>query len=384
VELRAISRGTDCYPRRTITTEILLENCNQAIMVNPRNGYQRYNAAVNSGDRVLHTYMGMLLPSMGNVSYSGAGVLNPLANDPHLRVIGPGVPCFLGGAEGMVVGEGTQASPATGFGTLMVTGDLKRMDPYYLRAATMAGYGVTLYIGLGVPIPVLDIETVRSTAVRDEDIWVDVIDYSVPSRDRPSLGRVTYAMLRGGRVEIGGEEVRASPLSSFRRARMVAGELKEWIESGRMTLALPTRLLDPARKAEPMKETVQGPRVLQIMERRVATIGEDAPIRDAAAKLLKGETNHLPVVNGEGVLVGIVTTYDISKAVVNPGKGNNVRDIMKRKVITTTPDEPVDVAIRKLEKYNISALPVVDKAMRVVGILTAMDLGKLIGGRWLK
>lgn len=384
VELRAISRGTDCYPRRTITTEILLENCNQAIMVNPRNGYQRYNAAGNSGDRVLHTYMGMLLPSLGNITYSGAGVLNPLANDPHLRIIGQGVPCFLGGAEGMVVGEGTQASPATGFGTLMVTGDLKQMKIDYLRAATMAGYGVTLYVGLGIPIPVLDIETVRSTAVRDEDIWVDVIDYSVPSRSRPSLGRVSYAMLRSGRVEIGGEEIRTSSLSSFRRARMVAGELKGWVESGRMTLALPTRPLNPDRKAEPMKETVQGPRVLQIMDRRVATIGEDEPIRDAAAKLLKGETNHLPVVNGNGVLVGIVTTYDIAKAVVNPGKGNFVRDIMKRKVITTSPEESVDIAIRKLEKYNISALPVIDREIHVVGILTAMDLGKLFGGRWLK
>ena len=384
VELRAISRGTDCYPRRTITTEILLENCNQAIMVNPRNGYQRYNAAGNSGDRILHTYMGMLLPSLGNISYSGAGVLNPLANDPQLRVIGPGVPCFLCGAEGMVVGEGTQASPATGFGTLMVSGNLKEMNTDFLRAATMTGYGVTLFVGLGIPIPVLDIETVRSTAIRDEDIWVDVIDYSSPSRSRPSLARVNYAMLRSGKVEIGGEEVRTSSLSSFRRARAVAGELKKWVESGRMTLSLPTRRLDPARRAEPMRETVQGPRVLQIMQRRVATIGEEEPIREAAAKLLRGETNHLPVVNGEGVLVGIVTTYDISKAVVNPGKGNFVKDIMKRKVITTSPEEPVDIAIRKLEKYNISALPVVDRKMHVVGILTAMDLGKLFGGRWLK
>ncbi|MDI9632663.1 MAG: homocysteine biosynthesis protein [Methanolinea sp.] len=384
VELRAISRGTDCYPRRTLTTEILLESCNQAIMVNPRNGYQKYNAAANSGDRVLYTYMGMLLPSIGNVTYSGAGVLNPLANDPKLRLIGPGVPCFLGGAEGMVIGEGTQASPATGFGTLMVTGNLKEMNTEFLRAATMTGYGVTLYVGLGVPIPVLDIETVRCTAVRDEDIWVDVIDYSVPSRSRPSLARVNYAMLRSGKVEIGGEEVRTSSLSSFSRARMVAAELKKWVEGGRLVLTLPTRRLDPTRRAEPMRETVQGPRVVQIMQHRVPTIGEDEHIREAAARLLKGETNHLPVVNEEGVLVGIVTTYDISKAVVNPGKGNYVRDIMKRRVITTTPDEPVDVAVRKLEKYNISALPVVDREMHVIGILTAMDLGKLFGGRWLK
>ena len=78
VELRALSTGTDCYPRRTITTELLLENLNQAIMVNPRNGYQRYNAASNSTDRSLFTYMGMLLPNCGNITYSGSGLLNPL------------------------------------------------------------------------------------------------------------------------------------------------------------------------------------------------------------------------------------------------------------------------------------------------------------------
>jgi len=123
---------------------------------------------------------------------------------------------------------------------------------------------------------------------------------------------------------------------------------------------------------------------MEIMGRQVISIAQEEPIRTAAQKLLKGETNHLPVVNAEGVLVGIVTTYDISKAVVNPAKGPLVKDIMRKKVITTTADEPVDVAVRKLEKYNISALPVVDREYRVVGMLTAMDLGKLFGGRWLK
>lgn len=384
VELRAISRGTDCYPRRTITTEILLENLNQAIMCNPRNGYQRYNAASNTTDRVLHTYMGMLLPGCGNVTYSGSGLLNPITNDPQFRWIGSGVPAFLGGAPGMVIGEGTQASPGSGFGTLMVTADMKQMNPEFIRAATMAGYGVTLYVGLGIPIPVLDLETVRSTAVRDEEIWVDVIDYGIPLRSRPTLSRVNYAQLKSGTVELSGEEVRTSPLSSFRRARIVAEELKQWIQEGTMTLSLPTRRIDKRKISQPMHETVQGPRVLEIMDRRVIAIGEGEAIRTAAQKLLKGETNHLPVINDQGVLVGIVTTYDISKAVVNPAKGPLVKDIMKRKVITTTSDEPVDIAVQKLERYNISALPVVDRESRVVGMLTAMDLGKLFGGRWLK
>jgi uncharacterized protein (DUF39 family) len=384
VELRASSRGTDCYPRRTITTDLLLENLNQAIMCNPRNAYQRYNAATNSTDRILHTYMGVLLPNSSNVSFSGAGTLNPLSNDPKLRLIGSGVPIFLCGAQGMVVGEGTQHSPAGGYGTLMVTGNLKEMSQEYMRAATMTGYGVTLYVGLGVPLPVLDLEVVRATAVRDEDISVDIMDYGVPSRNRPSIRKVTYAELRSGSVELNGEEVRTSSLSSFRKARQVSKELKSWIERGSMQLALPSRPIDANKSAKPMHQISKGPRVLDIMDRNVVSIGENEEITTAAKKLLKGETNHLPVINGDNVLVGIVTTFDVSKAVVNPGKAHLVKDIMKRKVITTTMDEAVDIAVQKLEQHNISALPVVDGSHHVIAILTAMDLGKLFGGRWLK
>lgn len=384
VELRATSRGTDCYPRRTITTELLLENLNQAIMCNPRNAYQRYNAAINTTDRLLHTYMGTLLPNSGNVTYSGAGVLNPISNDPRLRLIGSGVPIFLCGAQGMVIGEGTQHSPGGGFGTLMVTGNLKEMSQDYLRAATMTGYGVTLYVGLGVPLPVLDLDVVRATAVRDEDISVDLIDYGIPSRSRPLIRSVTYAELRSGSVEIKGETVRTSSLSSYRRARKVATELKSWIEKGDMQLALPTRRIDAEKKAHPMHESRKGPRVMDIMDRQVVSIGESEEIRTAAQKLLKGETNHLPVIGNDGKLVGIVTTFDVSKAVANPGKACTVSDIMKKRVVTTTTDEAVDIAVRKLEQNNISALPVIDKDLHVIGMLTAINLGKLFGGRWLK
>ncbi|MEN6444253.1 MAG: homocysteine biosynthesis protein [Methanoregula sp.] len=384
IELRAISRGTDCYPRRTITTELLLENFNQAVMCNPRNAYQRYNAATNTTDRVLHTYMGTLLPGAGNVTFSGAGVLNPLSNDPNFRLIGSGVPIFLCGAPGMVIGEGTQHSPAGGFGTLMVTGDMKKMNHDYIRAATMFGYGVTLYVGLGIPLPVLDLDVVRATAVCDEDISVDLIDYGVPSRSRPLVRKVTYAELRSGSVEINGEEVRTSSLSSFRQARNVAQELKKWVENGTMQLALPTQKIDTAKNAHPMHESAKGPRVLDIMDRQVVSVSESEEIMTAAKKLLKGETNHLPVIDSRGKLVGIVTTFDISKAVANPGKAKLVRDIMKKKVVTTTPDEAVDIAVQKLEQNNISALPVVDADRHVIAMLTAINLGKLFGGRWLK
>ncbi len=382
VELRAISRGTDCYPRKTITTELYLEDLNHAIMCNPRNAFQRYAAATNTSDRTLHTYMGTLLPHAGNISFSGAGTLSPLANDPHMRVIGSGVPIFLCGARGMVVGEGTQASPGSGFGNLMTTGDMKEMSQDFLRAATFTGYGATLYVGVGIPLPVVDIGVVRSTAVRDEDISTPIVDYGIPRRDRPTLRTVTYADLKRGTIEIDGEEIRTSSLSSYRKAREVAEELKKWIETGQMVLSMPTRTIDAGRTVHPIRETALAPRVKEIMDKNVVSIAEDEEIRTAARNLLRGETNHLPVLNGEGKLVGIVTTYDISKAVVRPDSGPRVRDIMTRKVIKTTPDEPVDIAAQKLERHNISALPVVDDTDRLLGMLTAIDLGKLFGGRW--
>ncbi len=384
VELRATSHGTDCYPRRSITTELLLEDMNQAIMVNPRNAFQRYNAAANSTDRQLYTYMGTLLPQCGNIAYSGAGTLSPLANDPAFRVVGGGVPIFLCGAQGMVVGEGTQHSAGGGFGNLMVTGEMKQMRQEFLRAAVMTGYGVTLYVGVGIPIPVLDLDIVRRTAVRDEDILTDIIDYGVPRRDRPSLKTVSYAELKSGSIELGGETVKTSSLSSYRKAREVADELKRWIEAGNMELALPTRRINAGKRAHPMRETARTPRVREIMDTKPVSITEDEKIKTAARKLLKGETNHLPVLDKHGVLVGIVTTFDISKAVVHDGKDKLVRDIMTKNVIKTHPEEPVDIAAQKLERNNISALPVVDGENRIIGILSAIDLGKLFGGRWQK
>ena len=148
-----------------------------------------------------------------------------------------------------------------------------------------------------------------------------------------------------------------------------------------MELALPTRRIDPAKRAKPMRETAVTPRVRDIMNRQVISITEDEEIPMAAKRLLRGETNHLPVIDGDGILVGIITTYDVSKAVVTDGKLRQVKDIMTRKVIKTTPNEPVDIAAQKLERNNISALPVVDATNRVVGILSAIDLGKLFGGR---
>lgn len=268
VRLRATSYGTDCYPRREIVTSVDLGRLNQAYLFNPRNAYQNYPAAVNGGDRVIHTYMGTLLPHMGNVSYSSAGELSPLLKDPYYRTIGVGTRIFLGGATGYVAWEGTQHNPGqvraengiplTGAGTLALIGNLKEMDRRYLRAAIFDRYGVTLYVGVGVPIPVLDEDVARAVGVGNDEIRTTVVDYGVPRRSRPSLGQVSYAELRSGSIMLNGRRVPATPLSSLARAREIAAKLKGWLMEGRFLLQEPVAPLPLQNQPHPLESHAEG------------------------------------------------------------------------------------------------------------------------------
>jgi uncharacterized protein (DUF39 family) len=262
VRLRATSYGTDCYPNRSWERDITLNDVKEAWLYNPRNAYQNYNVAVNLSDRVIYTYMGVLRPNLGNANYCSAGQLSPLLNDPLFRTIGIGTRIFLGGGVGYVVGSGTQhntdvprgknGAPTRPAGTLAVSGDLRGMSPRWLTGYSMLGYGATLAVGIGVPIPVLDEEVVRAAAVRDEDLVAPVVDYSedYPQSTGRVIAEVTYGQLRSGRIEIEGKEVETAALSSYSRAREIASMLKEWISSGRFTLGRAVELLPCAARDE--------------------------------------------------------------------------------------------------------------------------------------
>jgi uncharacterized protein (DUF39 family) len=253
VMLKAISRGTDCYPRKKIRTAITISDLNQAILCNPRNAYQRYNAAINSTSEIKYTYMGKLLPRFQNITFSGSGELSPLMNDPEFRTIGIGTRIFLGGAAGYIVGNGTQHDPKNGFGTLMVLGDLKKMSAEYLRAGVFEKYGCSLYVGIGVPIPVLNADIARSTAISDRDIHTHLIDYGCRQRKKPVLKRLSYAELKSGLVDLNGKQVKASSLSSYSRSLKIAETLKEWINQGDFILAEPVERLSSKENMHPLE-----------------------------------------------------------------------------------------------------------------------------------
>jgi uncharacterized protein (DUF39 family) len=251
VRLVATAYGTDCYPRRKLETLINIKDMNEAVLFNMRNAYQNYNVAVNLSDRIIYTYMGVLKPKLGNANYSTSGQLSPLFNDPYYKTIGIGTKIFLGGGVGYVAWHGTQHNPNVlrgdkgvpkrGAGTLAVIGDLKQMNPKWLVGTSFLGYGCTLTVGVGVPIPILSEEMLRYTLVTDGEIFAPVVDYAeaYPQRKPDILAEVSYAELKSGKIKVQGQEVPAASLSSYPGAVEIASILKEWIKKGEFLLTEP-------------------------------------------------------------------------------------------------------------------------------------------------
>ncbi|MGQ9718878.1 MAG: homocysteine biosynthesis protein [Nitrososphaerales archaeon] len=374
IELRAEAYGTDCYPRRSIETTVTIDDLNQAVLLNPRNAYERYNAATNSTDRIIHTYMGTLLPHYGNVTYSGSGQLSPLYKDKGFETIGIGTRIFLGGGIGYVIGEGTQHSPQNQFGTIMVRGDLKQMTNRYLRGATYYKYGTTLYVGIGIPIPIINERVAASAALKDEDIFTEILDYGVPSRSRPSVKRTSYSELRSGRVEINGRETTSSSLSSNKVAKEIATNLKGWIEEGAFFLNRPAELVPDHEEFKPLELRRKEPRVRDIMTRELVVGKPTDDIKSVARILIAKGVDHLPIADGEGKLMGIITSWDLAKAVAQDKR--QLHEIMTMKVVTAKEDETIDTVVRRMEQHNISGVPVVDHSNRILGMLTVNDISK--------
>ena len=254
VHLRAESYGTDCYPNLAIEKTVTLNDLPNAMLVNPRNAYQNYNCAINRSDKTKYTYMGTLKPNVRNANYSTSGCLSPLFNDPYLKTIGLGTRIFLGGAQGYVTWTGTQHKkdvdrglngvPLSGAGTLSVIGDLKQMSPEWLVGQSIRGYGVSLSVGLGIPIPILNEEMLKYTSVSDEEIFTQIIDYGhdYPTGNTKSYGQVSYAELKSGTIKIKGENVPTVPLSSMVKARKIADILKSEIQRSRFFIGVPQQL----------------------------------------------------------------------------------------------------------------------------------------------
>lgn len=245
VILEAHAKGTDCYPLKDIKTSINRENINEMVMFNPRNAYQNYPVAVNTSNRIKYTYMGSLLPRLGNANFSTSGELSPLLNDPDLRTIGLGTRIFLGGTTGYVSWYGTQFKsnaelnehgvPVSNAATLAVIGDASKMQTEFIKAAYYEKYGVSMFVGIGIPIPVLDEDMALRLMIRNEQITTRILDYGDP--DHPELGRTNYEALMSGEIELNKVKIRTTSLSSIYQARKIADLLKMQVAEGSFLLS---------------------------------------------------------------------------------------------------------------------------------------------------
>ena len=125
--------------------------------------------------------------------------------------------------------------------------------------------------------------------------------------------------------------------------------------------------------------------VREWMSRPVTTIGAAAPVRQAAELMENRKIRHLPVVDHDDLLIGIVTDRDLRQMIFDPliqerlGEvvealdALTVREVMTWAVITVRPETGIRQAMRLMREQKVGALPVVERG-RVVGMLTERDI----------
>ena len=130
-------------------------------------------------------------------------------------------------------------------------------------------------------------------------------------------------------------------------------------------------------------------KVEDLMTREPLTIEPDAPVRTARDLMRDKGIRHLPVVDGTGRLLGILTDRDLEHAAFMPAladhlggpanrlKAPRVRDLMTWSVVTTAPDATLVQAGLTIFERRIGCLPVVADG-RLVGILTDRDILKAL------
>jgi len=128
--------------------------------------------------------------------------------------------------------------------------------------------------------------------------------------------------------------------------------------------------------------------VARRMKKKIVTVTPSASLFEAQARMRRQTVRQIPVVSEDGTLQGIVSDRDIRAAVLPAGlvpgftaeaaeqfmKNTPVERVMTRKVVTATLTDTLEDAIVLLHDFRVNALPVVDAAGKVAGIITRTDV----------
>lgn len=118
-------------------------------------------------------------------------------------------------------------------------------------------------------------------------------------------------------------------------------------------------------------------RVEELMTDRPRAVHADAAIEAAAQVMELEDVGSLPVVDGAGRLLGIVTDRDIAVRAVSRGRGPTtpVGEVASQDVVTIAPDDDLDVALDRMAHHRVRRLPVV-RGDVLVGILSQADVAR--------
>jgi len=246
IKIKANGKPSDCYPGSKLDSEFTLDEINQAYFYNPRNCYQNYNAAYNSSDKTMYTYMGLLEPEGKTVNFAGSGEISPLLNDPYLRTIGLGTKLFFCGGTGYVTWEGTQFNngterdektglPIGPAATIAISAELRGLNPKYIKPVYIPGYGVSIYLSVAMGIPVIDEEMAASLSIKNEDIFTNVYDYASGN----NVKKASYSQLINSELTINSKKVRCRTMSKIRESYEIMELLKAEILKGKFSLTEP-------------------------------------------------------------------------------------------------------------------------------------------------
>jgi CBS domain-containing protein len=121
--------------------------------------------------------------------------------------------------------------------------------------------------------------------------------------------------------------------------------------------------------------------VLKAKGRQVITIGTEATVTEAVARLVENDIGSLPVVDSERGLVGIFTERDVLRGLKARGEAfchARISDVMTRDPVSCHESDSIQDAMGKMSEYKIGQLPVLDERDVVVGVVSVGDMVKMM------
>lgn len=134
-------------------------------------------------------------------------------------------------------------------------------------------------------------------------------------------------------------------------------------------------------------------KVRELMTTELITVGSEAPLKEAARRMIEGRVSGLLVTNGDGKLIGVITEADFVKTESDrraskrarllrwfsrevdeiPSTERLVGDVMTRDIVVIGPDADHAEAARLMRKAEVKRIPIVD-GDRLVGIVSRSDI----------